>query len=280
MRPDYLRRFQDMVDELRRHPQVAVSRVHVAPPVTDEIVRKVQSGLGFELAEGILELYRQANGLSLEWVPKEHSSYDPDSHDEEAHEPFDMVPQEVPGGVIHIYPLESLLDDFEDVFWFDWMAGQTTELAGAKYDLLAFSKALRPIDYFSEYSMAALFLGDRVPDPPVLLGDDHGASFTSYRPITFETYLEGILALRGSALGRQRFFARAADAPPTTVEGWLALVPSLDELVRWSVQHEREAHFDDGSDLEDFVGGDLDDDFGSPNDVDGDDDDEDDVDDE
>ncbi len=270
MRLDYLSRFQDMVDELRRHPQVAVSRVHVAPPVSDELVRRVQDGLGFALADGIVAFYRQANGLSLEWVPKEHSSYDPDSHDEEAHEPFDMVPQEVPGGVVHIYPLESLLDDFEDVIWFDWMAGQSAELEGRTYDLLAFSRAIRPIDYYSEYAMAAVFLGDRVPEPPVLLGDDHGASFTSYPPTTFEAYLEGVLALRGSALGRDRFFGRTSEPPPASADGWAAVAPSLDELIRWSVQHEREAHFDDGEELEDFVGGDLDEDFGATPELDGD----------
>lgn len=259
MRPDYVRRFHEMVEELRRHDRVAVSRVHVAPPVSEETIREVHAELGFELADGILALYRQANGLSLEWVPKDHSAYDPDAHAEEVHEPFDMVPQDVPGGVIHLYPFESLLDDFEDVFWFDWMAGQTAQLEGRTYDLLAFSKALRPIDYFSEYMMAAVFLGDGVAEPPVLLGDDHGASFTSFRPTSFDAYMEGILALRGSALGRQRFFARSADAPPSTPEAWSRLAPSLEELVRQSVEHEHEAHFDDGADADDFDGGDFDD---------------------
>lgn len=263
MRPDFLRRFQDMVDELRRHPQVALARFHVEPPVSEETVRRVQEELGFELSDRVLGLYRQANGLSLEWIPKEHSSYDPDSHDDEAHEPFDMVPQEVPGGVVYLYPLEALLDDFEDVFWFEWMAGQTTELEGKTCDLLALSKMLRPVDYYSEYAMAAVLLADRLADPPVLLGEDHGASFTSLPPLDFEAYLEGVLALRGSALGRERFFGRSARPAPTSPEEWQAVAPSLDELIRWSVEQEREARFDDGADLDDFGGGDFEEELGS-----------------
>ncbi len=272
MRTDYLRRFQVMVAELRQSPDVAVARVHVAPPVSEQTIARVRSKLGFALSDSILAFYRQANGLALEWVPKDHPAYDPASHDRESSEPFDMVPQDVPGGTINLYPLEALADDYEDVFWFQWMEGQTTELAGKSYDLLAFSRAIRPVDYFSEHSMAALFVGDRVPDPPVLLGDDHGASFTSFAPTDFVAYLEAILALRGSWIGRERLFGRESRALPRDPEGWRELTPPLETLVRWSLEHDPE--YSERSEDDDFDAADLgeDEDFDTSGDFDEDDD--------
>lgn len=258
MRPDYIRRFQEMVDELRRSPDVVVARAHVAPPVTEEAIHRVHAKLGFALSDRIVSFYRQANGLALEWIPKDHPAYDPDSHDEEQSEPFDMVPQDVPGGVIHVYPFESLVDDYEDVFWFEHMAGQKTELRGESYDLLAFSKSIRPFDYYSEHTMAALLLVDGAADPPVLLGDDHGATFTAFPPTDFESYMEGVLALRGSWVGRERFFCRADRPPPGTPEAWREVAPSLDELVRWSLEHDPEGGFQERDE----------DDFDAPDDFD------------
>lgn len=258
MGPDYLRRFQEMVADLRKSPDVAVARVHVAPPVTDEAIARVHAKLGFRLSDAIVGFYRQANGLALEWVPKDHPAYDAAAHDEESSEPFDMVPQDVPGGVINIYPFESLLDSYEDVFWFEWMAGQKAELAGQTYDLLAFSKAIRPFDYYSEYTMAAFFLGDGSPDPRVLLGDDHGASFTAFAPTDFSTYMEAILALRGSWVGRERFFCRNERPLPSGHQAWREVAPPLDTLIRWSL--EKEPGFAEGSEDDDFDASGLDED--------------------
>lgn len=265
MRPDYIRRFEEMVAELRRAPDVVVSRVHVAPPVSEETIARVHAKLGFALSDRILGFYRQANGLALEWVPKDHPAYDPDSHDEEQHEPFDMVPQDVAGGVINIYPFETLLDDYEDFFWFQTMEGEKTELRGKSYDLLAFSRSIRPFDYYSEYTMAAFFLGDRVEDPPVLLGDDHGATFTAFPPTDFVSYMEGILALRGSWVGRERFFCRADRPPPGTPEAWREVAPSLEELVRFSLERDPEGGFQE-RDEDEFEAGELDD-FDTSDDV-------------
>lgn len=275
MRSDYVRRFHEMVEELRKRPDIAVARVHVAPPVSEDTIARVHAKLGFSISERILDFYRQANGLALEWVPKQSAAYDPASHDEECSEPFDMVPQDVAGGVLNIYPLESIVDDYEDVFWFEWMAGQTTEFNGETHDLLAFSKSIRPFDYFSECSMAAFLLHDRAAYPRVLIGDDHGASFTQFPPTDFETYMEGMLALRGSGIGRERFFMRGERPLPGTPEAWREIAPTLDELVQWSLERDADgsvdgSHGDDfGSDEfddEDFEGDDADFDLGDEDD--------------
>lgn len=254
MRPDYIRRFHEMVDELRRRPDIALARVHVAPPVSEEAIERVHAKLGFAIADRILGFYRQANGLSLEWVPREHSAFDPASHGVERDDPFDMVPQDVLGGVINIYPFESLLDDYEDLLWFQSMAGQTIEIDGKTHDLLELSRSIRPFDYYSEESMAAFVLHERASDPPVRIGDDHGASFTRFPPTDFETYMEGMLALRGSGVFRERFFCRGDGSPPGTPETWREVGPSLDELVRASL--ERDASATEGDD--DFDGDELD----------------------
>jgi hypothetical protein len=261
MRPDFLRRFLAMVDELRRHPRVSVARLCVAPPVDDATVQRVHAQLGFSLAERLLAFYRQADGLSFEWVPKEHPGFDPASHAVEVSEPFDLVPQELLGGAIHIYPLEALLDDFEDVVWFESMAGRGVTYEDSARDLLSFSKAVRPFDYFSEPSMAAFFVGDREPMPPVLLGEDHGASFTQHPPTDFVRYMEAMLAFRCSALGRERLFARGAGPWPEAPEVWAELAPSIDALIEHCLDRAREADASLGFGREDFGVGELDDDL-------------------
>lgn len=238
MRPDYIRRFHAMVDELRSRPDVALARAYVAPPVSEETIARVHAKLGFAIGDRVLGFYRQANGLALEWVPRAHGAYDPESHGEELAEPFDMVPQDVAGGVINVYPFESIVDDYEDVFWFDSMAGRTIEVGGEVLDLLAFSRAIRPFDYFSEEAMAALLLHGRAADPPVRIGHDHGASFTRFSPTDFETYMEGVLALRGSGVFRERWFCESEGPPPGTPEAWREVAPSLDAIVRASLERD------------------------------------------
>lgn len=254
MRPDYVRRFHEMVEELRRSPDIALARVHVAPPVSEETIARVHETLGFTLADRIVDFYRQANGLALEWIPRAHSAFDPTSHAREQDGPFDMIPQEVSGGVINIYPFESLLDDYEDVFWFRTMEGETLELDGEQHDLLAFSRSLRPLDYYSEASMAAFVLHGHPAEPPVRIGSDYGATFTRHRPIDFVAYLEGVLALHGSGVFRERFFGQWDGTLPDSPEAWRELAPSLDELIAASLERDTESDGDMllGDDFDDF----------------------------
>ena len=225
---DYVTRFRAMVDELRARPDVVITRFHVAPPVSDEEIRDVQQAIGRDLPEEILGFYRQANGISLQWFPKDGEGYEEGA--EEADELFDWVPEDGYGsGVVNIYPLERLKEDHADEFWFDHIPDDAPpefdhdRFAGQDFSDLAFHKSLRAIDYFDSYRVAALALIDE-PVPRVVFGDDHGADFITFPPASFGSYLETVLAVRGSYRQRvRRFFSYGAkpDQP----------IPSLDEIV-------------------------------------------------
>jgi hypothetical protein len=225
---DYLDRFRTLKEELEQHPEAAVYRWHAAPPVSEQTIERVQRGLGFELGEQTLSLYRAFNGLSLGWISKSHPDYDPEIHGEIADGLFDEIPYDVPGGAVNLLPLEALLEDYEDVFYFDWMKSKKTSHAGKKYDLHTFSRSIKPFDYYSEYSMAAFFLGEKGANPPILIGDDHGASFTEHPPLEIGAYLDIVLAVRGTWVGRHDRLHRERPGAPRE--------RSLDELIAWTLE--------------------------------------------
>lgn len=221
---DYVERFRKTVAELEARPDVAVTRLWVGAPVSDEAIAKVQDAIGMMLGEEILGFYRQANGLVLQWFAEGTDGFEAGAKREEAR--FGETPDDgYQSGVVNIAPLEEMVEDWEEIFWFDHMEDEEPfDFHGTEYEMLAFHKSLRAVDYFDEYRIAALLLAAGGPNPPVVFGDDHGADFQTFPPVSFGNYLETVLAIRGSYRQRvRRFFSDPSgiDLP----------MPSLDEIV-------------------------------------------------
>ncbi|MGM0556342.1 MAG: DUF4234 domain-containing protein [Myxococcota bacterium] len=214
MSDDWVDRFEAMVDEMREHPRVAITHYWVGEPATDADIQAVEEELGFEFDERIKSFYKQANGLQFRWMDKLDSTYveERDSQTTTTRERHISGDNDDAMGVIDILPLrETFVDtDYEDRIWFDWMNDSETEFRGDEWNLLEFSKNIRPFDPYSFYNSTAFFLGDGEPGTTVIMGDDHDATFTDSRITDLASYLELVLAHRGRPQPRRDEFGEYA----------------------------------------------------------------------
>lgn len=223
---DPIARLRSMVAELNAHPDVVVTRFHVGPPASEQLLAQVQAKLGTALPDDVLSFYRRANGVSLQWFPRGTPRFARHEQTEDA--PFFELPEGgEQSGVINLRAVEQLIHGHEDEYWFSDMPTEPAEFLHDGFDVahsdLAFHQSLRGIDEFDAFRVTALALID-APSPRVVFGDDHGADFISFAPVPFAEYLDVVLATYGSYRQRVlRFFAdpRLDDLP----------IPTLDEVV-------------------------------------------------
>lgn len=250
---DWLERFQTMVDELREHPRVAITHLWIGEPVADTEIARVEAAVGFELDEHITGFYRQANGLQFRWMDRLSECFVAGRDDVTQTERGRYIcgDDDDAMGVIDIFPLgEALVDtDYEDIIWSDWMEGEVETFGGRDYDLLEWSKAVRPFDQFSFYNSAAFFVGDGQPGSTVIMGDDHNATFLDSRITDLTSYLEFVLAHRGMPDPRRETFVgwSASSKPPLvfTASDFADLPKSVDEVLPDRGYLPNEADFED-----------------------------------
>nr|WP_205632879.1 BRCT domain-containing protein [Enhygromyxa salina] len=206
---DFLPRYQQMLAALEAHPDVRILVNHVAPPASEADIRAVHKHLGAELDPAILNFHRQCDGLSLMWVTTDNPNGDSNNTRFNDYHPGD--------GAINIFPLKKTFieADWNDIHYFDFMKDHADdqEFAGKSYQLWDFSKSLRVFDEFNIYNMAGFVMiaaeGEPL-NPPVSIGDDHGACWTDARLTDFESYMETVLATYGSIAARRRILLEYA----------------------------------------------------------------------
>lgn len=200
---DFLPRYQQMVATLEANPNVRILKRHIAPPASEADIRAVHEHLGAELDPAILNFYRQCDGLSLMWVTTDNPNADSNNTNFNDYHPGD--------GAINIYPIKLTFVDanWDGVHYFDFMKDHADdqEFAGQSYQLWDFSRSIRVFDDFNIYNMAGFIMiaaeGDPL-NPPISIGDDHGACWTDARLTDFESYMELLLATYGSIEARRR----------------------------------------------------------------------------
>jgi hypothetical protein len=124
----FLPRFQQMVAELREHPQINVKEVHVASAARREEVEAAERLAGGRLPEAMGAFYLELNGFRLEWERA------PENGGRRAG---------TNRGSVEILPLEEVLKDWQGVTWFEFEGGDRF-------------KAVKPLDFFAEEACAAL----------------------------------------------------------------------------------------------------------------------------
>ena len=235
---DWLSRFKKVAAELMTHPGVRVLNLSVNAPASDSEIAAVEEGLGVALAPAIVNLYRQANGLSLRWISKKHIEFKKRSSEyqyiDERDLRYDPATKERPSnsgaetGCICLLPLGKVFlksrQSWKGMFVHDHQRGGRTSFRGVEYDEYEFSEDTRVFDYYNFFHMAALQLSVSPSYPPVVIGDDHGAEFRELpldpsRPssgtwpsIDFEKYMELALAnyfSRTDRYSRERLTLRA-----------------------------------------------------------------------
>ena len=181
---DWLSRFKKVTDQLMKHPGVRVLNLSVNSGVTDGEIAAVEASIGTKLAPSIVNLYRQANGLSLRWISKAQIEAQAIEADDEALK-YHSGTKEYPSdngtetGCICLLPLRKVFLE----------AHQSWE------GIFCFSEddaSIRIFDYYNFFQMAALQIAVDPSNPPVMIGDDHGALFEE-NGMKFETYMESAL---------------------------------------------------------------------------------------
>lgn len=215
----YLERVKALVATLRADPQIRVTHYHVRPPATEEMIRAVEDRVGHTLAPAIRTFYLQCNGLQVRWMAVEDPGYRADRDDRvvEGEVAFqDQIFDLDATGVLNVLPIADALCDasWREIAWFDWMTDDSFEFAGTTYPELAFHQRLRIFDWPTSTNPVALVL--EPGDPKVVMGDDHGASWTDSRVTDFGSYLETVLANRLSVTARREIYGvrRGHRQPP------------------------------------------------------------------
>ncbi|MCB9759836.1 MAG: SMI1/KNR4 family protein [Alphaproteobacteria bacterium] len=195
---DYVPRFEAMVRALEADPDVLVLNAFVGPPLSEAALADLEQRWGGPLSPALRDLYRQADGLTLRWIRMDNPRFDPSRHHVRtgrAGYGDPVADDDACDGALLLLPLEEVLfADRRDQLIHDFHTDDATvSFAGETWGERAFREALRVVDWFSAPNMAALVMRPGEPEGPVILGDDHGASFTDSRRISFETYMEGQL---------------------------------------------------------------------------------------
>jgi hypothetical protein len=227
---NYLERFKRMVEELRGHPDVILTRFLIFPPASEHLITRVDRHLGMELHESIKSFYRQTNGLQLQWMHRKDPKFDPYRHYALSEVPLTIQDILQDDGhhtaCVNILPMPDVFlneDMWEGLVWFD---PQDEE-----------RKQIHPFDLFNFYYDMAFILGDQDPDPTVTLGTDHLASHDDGFDTRFETYMEFILLQKGWVDARHRGFWNSEWADETRYE--LSDFQDLQPLVLNNIPFER-----------------------------------------
>ena len=198
---DWLTRFKKVTDQLMKHPGVRVLNLSVNPGVTDAEIAMVEAAIGAKIAPAIVNLYRQANGLSLRWISKKQIEAQELGADDETLK-YQSGAKEYPSdngtetGCICLLPLRKVFlkshQSWKGIFVHDFQKNHTEQFDGADYNAYTFAEDTRIFDYYNFFHMAALQLTVNPGNPWVMIGDDHGALF-ELSGMRFENYMENAL---------------------------------------------------------------------------------------
>jgi hypothetical protein len=101
-------RFEEMLAELDAHPMIRVDTSEIRPPASESEIERATAAAGGVLPPGMADLYREMNGMRLEWSARDGIVFDTDAP---------------PSGAIHLLPIiqdrgASVFGSWKDVVWF------------------------------------------------------------------------------------------------------------------------------------------------------------------
>ncbi|WP_125170047.1 hypothetical protein [Leptospira perolatii] len=259
----YLRRFDQMVSELKKTEEVNVFTYHLAPPELG-IVEEMERYLGFSLDASIRNFFTDCGGIQLRWHHRENEYFQNDylkDQDENALLESNPLPWEHsqacgtvhegwweneigPGGdhgedgKIMIGPLSLMTKkiDYSILCGEGPEAFEETETTlgntGQSFKEAFFRTHLRFLDWFSSYYQMAFFTGNQNPNLEVVLGNDYCASFYEWYVTDFASYLEFLIYSRGLVHARPCFYSanseEYSDGPVKTDVKFFQNLPTID----------------------------------------------------
>jgi hypothetical protein len=241
---DWVARLETLAEALCHDPRVNVV-FYKAAGIEESVLARLESTWKVgSFAPAIRNLYRQANGLCFLWMSTHHPYYPlvrehwtkagmpqgfstsprefrhmPSTHQVDDFPSFiwegpDAPPHgSPPYGAIYLPPLEKVMVRKAGFIKTSYGGYEGTErnICGRTWKGNSFEEGLRVFDYPQDYCPAAFVMEDGQADPPVVLAEDH-SSWDGGRQVSFEAYLEHVLATLGMIGPRRAFFVPGAEA--------------------------------------------------------------------
>lgn len=201
--------FDAMVRELEAHPRAhIVSCVRGAPGDPSAVVAAFTKYMKHPPPADVLQFYTERDGCTLHWVDREDPEFSEALHARRDREYDVSSVSDVPAETVYAIAMPRVAKVFGRDSVMDYARREGTP-PDAPLD--RYTRSFIGFDYPSHWFTPA-FVVDR-GRVAVQMGDDHGV-FDDGRPtVSFEQYLAGVLATRGSVPMRDRLFGLVMKTP-------------------------------------------------------------------
>ncbi len=193
----FITKLNAIVEELKSDSSKLVAHYKVLPPDL-EAINRAEEKLGYKLDTSIINFYKECGGVQLLWLDENNDN-------------FDRLPSKLPleenldqwyikGEHLSFFPEGSIwIPSIETVFNTDWtdliFADKDEFDSSITHDYEDFK--IQVFDWFSSFNDVA-FLINGTSNPPLVLGDDNGATYSESYLIDFNLYLELLIKSKGS----------------------------------------------------------------------------------
>ncbi len=201
----YFERFSELHSRLKQRSDVNIHSCRLTPPLSKNELDLLEKN--YSLPEDLLHFYL-TNVFQLCYTFRKNKDFDKKTFGSNDSAFPLMWPNESYwslDGCINILPIDFILKyQWKDYIWFDSSCSDyTITFNGKEQPGLAFEKKLLPFDVFRKDAIAVLhFENDKAK---ILLSNDHNASYTDYKPMSFEAYIDKLVATNG-LVKREKYF--------------------------------------------------------------------------
>jgi hypothetical protein len=245
----YRERLEAMIAELDANPRVQVTSAYVAPPASASKIAKVEKAYG-PIDKAIKAFYQSCDGFALQWYDKSSRNFDAKKHKRKKGKP---TSRDISGdynfaaGSADFLPIEEAFvsASWREILYFDWMTNSSKEKFAKKaYGELDLAKSIRIVDNFSMFNLAGMITIVDKANPPISIGDDHGACWTDSLLTSFPDYLETVIATYASIEARRATLlahnGHANKRPELGRAHWLKAGLTLDQVLdKWQLSEDQ-----------------------------------------
>lgn len=208
----HFRRLTAMVEELKQHDRVFISRWAYGVGASDAQLAIAEETIGAKLDPVIADFYREANGVCLVWFDREGETYE---YNDKAKQTYSDFPPPV-WALEEVAPIDGGLyfAPIEQVFaypMFDYYCDTPDPLRvyGEDTDRQALAERIYPFDMPGSFYHGAYMIKKGCGSPEVLIVDDHSCLTDCYLT-DFASYMECILSTWAHVHTRMRHYLAGA----------------------------------------------------------------------
>ncbi len=202
----YKEKIEKLFRKIKKRNDVEIHSCIISPAISN--IKREAIFQEFDIHHSLVEFYNELNGFQLSYTYKTNKEFNKNDFGYYDGDFPPMWPNENYwhlDGCINILPLDLIYrNNWKDYIWFDSQNDSMIVYKGASISRLNFEKQVRPLDVFSKVSIAAMYTNKNFCD--ILLSTDHNSSFTDYLPISFESYLKGVIETEALLDQRKELF--------------------------------------------------------------------------